>query len=251
MEEIIKLENIDKTFYSQKDRFFALTKKKIEVLRNLNLKFKKGEIVALLGPNGSGKTTIFKMISTLLYPNSGNLRILGNNPLKDPIPVRKEVSFITSEERSFYFMLTGRQNLHFFASLCNVKKNEREERISKIASLLKLEDHLNIKYQEFSTGLKQKLNLARGLIRESSILLLDEPIKSLDSKTASEVKNYLKYSLVNGKGNTVIFTTHNMNEIEDYADRFLILDEGTIVADFKKDKLKKDSLERLYKTYVA
>ncbi len=250
MEEIVKLINCDKTFFSPKDKLFSLRKKKIEVFKKINLSFKKGEIVALLGPNGAGKTTIFKMLSTLILPNKGKVLVEGFDPNVDPIPVRERVSLVTSEERSFYFRLTGKQNLNFFATLCNLKKYETEERIQNIDRILKLGEHLDKRYQEYSTGLKQKLNLARGLIRDFKIILLDEPVKSVDAATASDVMDYIKNTLAKRDGKTVLFTTHNMNEIEGFADRFVILDKLGIVADFKKDKLKASSLDKLYKSYV-
>lgn len=251
MEKIINLQNINKTFYSQKDKFFSFKRKKIDIFKNLSASFKKGEIVALLGPNGAGKTTIFKMISTLLLPNEGKILVNGYDPSLDPIQIRKMVSFINSEERSFYFRLTGYQNLSFFATLCDLKREEAKKRIRFMESLLKLEDHTNIRYQEYSTGLKQKLNLARGLIRNFSILLLDEPIKSVDPQASTIIMNYIKDTLVKREGKTVILTTHNIREIENYADRFLIINKGVVLADFKQEMLKNNSLETTYKSYLT
>jgi len=250
MEEIVSIKNVTKSFYSQKDKFLSFKKKKIEVLNNINLELKKGEITAILGPNGSGKTTLFKLISTLLIPNKGRVNVSGFDTIKNPINVRKVTSFVTSEERSFYFRLTGKQNLLFFATLCNLKKRETLERIKFFSSFLKLDDHINIKYQEYSTGLKQKLNLARGLIRDFSILLLDEPIKSVDPKTSSEILEYFKETLVKKMGKTLIMTTHNIKEIENFADRFIVLNKQSVVADIKKEKIGAGGLSDIYKIYV-
>ena len=251
MEEIINLKSVDKIFYTQKDKFFALGRKKIELFSNLNLSFKRGEIVGLLGPNGAGKTTILKLIATILLPNKGKILVNGTDSMEDPIPVRKIVSLVSSEERSFYYRLTGFQNLLFFAALCDIKKNEAKKRIDSISSFLKLDQHIDKRYQEYSTGLKQKLTLARGLLRDFQILLLDEPIKSIDAKTSGEIMTFIKDKLVRQEGKTVILTTHNMKEIEPFADRFVILDKGALAADFGRNKLSGTDLETLYKRAVS
>jgi ABC-2 type transport system ATP-binding protein len=249
MAEIINLKRIEKFFLTQRTGLFSLRRKRLEVLRNFNLTLDRGQVVAILGPNGAGKTTIFKMISTLVLPNSGNVLIDGWDTFKDPIQVRKRVSLVTSEERSFYFRLTGRENLLFFAALANIKKPTAIKRIEKIDEILNIKEHMNIHYQEFSTGLKQKLNLARGLVRDFEVLLLDEPIKSVDPQTSSNVMEYIKREITGKNGKTVLMTTHNLSEAEKIADRFIILDKGSIAADFGKASFTPNMLEDKFKSY--
>lgn len=246
---MIEFKGVNKTFYSGENRFFSFKKKKITVFNDLSISIKKGEIVALLGCNGAGKTTMFKLISTLLYPNTGQVTIKGYDPMLDPISIRKAVSFIPSDENSFYFRLSGLQNVNFFSILCDFSKKETLSRLQKIDPVLGVGNYLFKRYQEYSTGMKQKLNLARGLIRDYEILLLDEPIKSIDPSSAAKIMDHIK-SKARNEGKTVLLTTHKMQEVEKFAERFIILDKGTAVADFGRDKLKNDNLERIYQSYV-
>ena len=192
---------------------------------NVSVQVKKSEIVCVVGPNGAGKTTFLKILSSLILPDMGNARINGFDILKQENKVKESVGFVSGDERSFYWRLTGKQNLEFFACLYNVI--DIKNRIAFLMDLLKIEEP-DKKFGEYSTGMKQKFGICRAMLHNPEILIMDEPTKSLDTQASQNIRKFLKEELAIKQGKTILFATHNMEEAGSLADRTLNMEQGRI-----------------------
>ncbi|MBI4454472.1 MAG: ABC transporter ATP-binding protein [Acidobacteria bacterium] len=197
-------------------------------LDDIDLGVKQGEIFALLGPNGAGKTTLIKILCSLILPDAGDVRVMGFDVVREQDKIKTLISLVVGEERSFYWRLTGRQNLEFFASLYNLTAAETRDRIERAASLLELTD-LDKRYQEYSTGAKQRLAVARSFLNGAKLIFMDEPTRSLDLNAAAKLRDLIRNRL-GDSGCTFFFTTHHTQEAEVLADRIAVLDQGKIKA---------------------
>ena len=199
-----------------------------DALTDVSLAIEEGEVFGLLGPNGSGKTTFLKLLSTILTPTSGTARIFGHDVLREPRKVRQMVALVTAEERSLYWRLTGRQNLKFFASLYGLDGRRVEAKIDELLELFVLSEVSDVRVGEYSTGMRQKLAIARGLLSNPKLLFLDEPTRGLDPAAAHNLLNLVEERAVEHFENTVILTTHIAREVEQLCDRIATLNRGTI-----------------------
>jgi len=205
-----------------------LRRKEITALENINIQVRKGEIFGLLGPNGAGKTTLIKILCTLVLPTKGSAFVNGYDVTRDGKQIRENIGYVINEERSFYWRLTGRQNLRFFAKLNNLPARQAEQRIKEVVGLTGLEDYVDNVFQDYSTGMKQKLAIARGMLTDPQILLLDEPTRSLDPVTTHNLRRFIKEVIVSGEKKTVIIATNNMQEAEELCDRIAIIEKGKL-----------------------
>jgi ABC-2 type transport system ATP-binding protein len=195
----------------------------------VNLEIKDGELFGLLGPNGAGKTTLIKLLCCLVIPNSGTAQVFGRDIVKEEQAVKKQVGLVSAEERSFYWRLTGRENLKFYASLYHIPRQQARKRINELLDLVGLADEGDIRFQHYSTGMRQKLAIARGLLSEPRVLFVDEPTRSLDPVSAQAIRCFLKEKVVD-EGRTVVLATHNLSEAEQLCDRLAIMNHGRINA---------------------
>ena len=198
----------------------------------------KGELFGILGPNGAGKTTLAKILSTLILPDSGTALINGFDIYRHQKEIKKFIGYTTSEERSFYWRLTGRQNLSFFATLYNLSNNEARERIKYLIDLLALEEEVDKPFMSYSTGFKQRLSIARSLLCDPQILLMDEPTRSLDPLSKLRLQKFVKQELAGEQKKTVLLATHDLSEAEYLCDRLAILSQGKIVTIGKIGEIK-------------
>jgi ABC-2 type transport system ATP-binding protein len=202
--------------------------KETDALKDVTLAIEEGEVFGLLGPNGSGKTTFLKLLSTILSPTSGTARIFGHDVLREPRKVRQMVALVTAEERSLYWRLTGRQNLQFFASLYGLEGRRIQSKIHELLELFLLSDVKDVRVAAYSTGMRQKLAIARGLLSDPKLLFLDEPTRGLDPAAAHNLLELVKERAVEHFENTVILTTHIAREVEQLCDRIATLHHGVI-----------------------
>lgn len=202
----------------------------IEALRGVDLQVKKGEIFGLLGPNGAGKTTLIKILCTLVIHDEGEAYVNGFDVKKEPGQVVKSLQAVLPESRGFNWRLTGRQNLEFYALLYGVREKEAKERINHLLELTGLKERANDGYQRYSTGMQRKLLLCRALLRDTPILLFDEPTVGLDPASAAEFHTLVRDKLAREEGKTILISTHNLYEAQDICDRIAILDRGKITA---------------------
>ena len=200
-------------------------------LQGLSLKVPAGEALVLLGPNGSGKTTTLKLISTMLIPDEGSVTICGSDTLRDGGNVRRRVGFAVANERSFFPRLTARENLDFFAVLEDVPAKERRARIEEKLERTGLADAGDTLVMKFSSGMYQRLAVARALLKNPEILLLDEPTRSLDPGSALRFWPLVRKLLAEGA--TVVLATHNFQEAAAVGDTVAILRQGELRAERK------------------
>ncbi len=217
-----------KTGYRQLllNRVFRVPHDTIKAVDGVTLDIQEQELFGLLGPNGAGKTTLIKMLCTLILPDAGTATINGFD-LSEEEDVKASIGLVSGEERSFYWRLSGRQNLAFFAALHGLSARAADERIRRLTSLLELEDFIDRRFDRYSSGMKQRLGIARGLLNEPRILFLDEPTKSLDPTAAAHLRKIV-YNLVHQEGYTAVLVTHHLHEAEELCDRVAIMQGGRI-----------------------
>jgi ABC-2 type transport system ATP-binding protein len=202
----------------------------IEALRGVDLQVRKGEVFGLLGPNGAGKTTLIKILCTLVIHDEGTVLVNGLDVKKHPAQVLKNLQAVLPESRGFAWRLSGRQNLEFYALLYGLKEREARDRIAYLLDLTGLKERGDDGYQRYSTGMQRRLLLCRALLRDTPVLLFDEPTTGLDPTSAMDFRHLLKEKLARSEGKTVFLSTHNLVEAEEICDRVAILDRGRITA---------------------
>jgi ABC-2 type transport system ATP-binding protein len=203
---------------------------------NVDLTINPGEIYGLLGPNGAGKSTIVRMIATLLEPTAGEIRVCGHSVVTEKRAVRSRLGVALGGERSVYWKLTARQNLEFFSALHGVPRRAAGPRIMEALDRVRLAPHADEHIERWSTGMRQRLVLARALLDEPEVLLLDEPASGLDPRAADTL-----HELIGGfreRGHTVLLTTHDMTEADLLSDRIGVIDGGRLVGEGTQAELK-------------
>src|SRR5437879_5332003 len=205
----VALESVSKIF--QQRAFFSRTvKEETHALENVSLELPQGEVLGLLGPNGSGKSTTLKLVSTVLLPDSGRVTIEKFDTRLHGPAVRRRVGFALASERSFFPRLTARENLEFFAALENVSRRDCRGRVESALQQVAMRDAADKQVMKFSSGMHQRLGIARALLKKPSVLLLDEPSRSLDLATASQLRELI-HELSAG-GIAILLATHNFAE---------------------------------------
>ena len=194
----------------------------------ISFEIQKGEIFGLLGPNGAGKTTTIKMLCTLLEPTSGTARVAGYDIVREPAKVRGSMGTVFSGERSLYWKLTGRENLEYFAALYNVEPSITALRVDSLLDKMGLTAKSNELVERYSTGMRQRLAIARALLANPPVLLLDEPTAGLDPQSARNLRDTVQ--ALRDEGHTILLTTHYMAEADELCDRIAIIDHGRIIA---------------------
>lgn len=198
----------------------------VHAVKDMSFSVAPGEILGVMGPNGAGKTTLIKMLCTLLVPTSGTASVCGADVLTEPERVRRDIAFITGDERSFYWRLTGMQNLQFFGGLLGLSPRQARDRIATLAAELGVLDILDRRFDTYSTGNRQKIAIARGLLNDARVLFLDEPTRSLDPTSALSFTATIRDRIARGQGRSVIFVTHRLEEALGVCDRLLIMRGG-------------------------
>jgi ABC-2 type transport system ATP-binding protein len=207
-----------------------LSRERRVALENIDLQVGEGEFLGLLGPNGAGKTTLFKVLSTLILPDAGQASVLGYDVVRDPASTRRVLAPVIADERSLHWRLTARENLRLFAALHGVPRDAVDLRLRELLALVGLETTMRQLVGTFSSGMKQRLLIARALLARPRVLLLDEPTRSLDPISARALRGFLRDELVGRQGCTVLLATHSADEAFDLCDRVAVLDRGHLLA---------------------
>lgn len=238
----IVLDSVHKVFRSG---FFGSGKVETYALRGVSLSVLPGEVVSLLGPNGSGKSTTLRLISTVLLPDRGEVVVNGSTTSADARSVRKQVGFALASERSFYPRLTVRENLMFFATLENISWRDRAICADEALAQVGLEHHAHKQVMKLSSGMHQRLAIARALIKSPTVLLLDEPSRSLDPAAANQlwelIRNLAAQKL------TILLATHNFTEAVAVTDRVAVLQKGELLGTCNARSLTVERLQNYYR----
>ncbi len=208
---------------------------KILAVDRISFQAKDGEIYGLLGPNGAGKTTTLRILATLLEATSGTVTVAGFDVKKQAMDVRRVIGVVNGG-MGLYDRLTGREILEYFASFYNLPRTETAKRIEEISVALEMQDVLDRKTAEYSTGMKQKVVIARAVIHQPAVLILDEATNGLDVVARRAVLDFAR--TYRGSGRVVIYSTHIMSEAEELCDRAAIIDRGRLLAEDSIPNLK-------------
>ena len=231
----IEAESLRRT-YKTASGFARRRTKEIEAVRGIDFHVDEGELFGLLGPNGAGKTTTIKMLVTLLIPTSGKARVLGYDVVEDAREVRKRIGYVFGGDRGAYDRLSGLDNLRYFAELYGVPPKVQKQRIPELLELVGLTGRDKERVEGYSRGMKQRLHIARGLLHDPPVIVLDEPTIGLDPVGAREIRATIAELAREGK--TVLLTTHYMYEADALCDRISVIARGEIVAEGTPADLK-------------
>jgi ABC-2 type transport system ATP-binding protein len=237
--KVLQVENIAKTYF--RSSLFGFRKNLRDshaALRDVSFSIRPGETLGLLGPNGAGKTTLVKIITTLLYPSSGQVLLDGQDVFKNSRFHRSKMGLVTCDERSFYWRLTGWRNLRFFAALYGLPRQASEQRIGELLETLGLLEAAHRPYQEYSTGMRQKMAIARGLLGQPRLVLYDEPTRSLDPLSALNIRTYIRDQRARNPWQSHLIATNQLNEAEFLCDRVVIIGKGRLLAYGTIDEVK-------------
>lgn len=235
---MIQTINLSKTYaIKKKEKFFKNHVEYKQAVKNLNLEIHEGKIVGVLGVNGAGKTTTIKMLATLLEPTSGEIRLDNLQYTKqNRQKIKAKINLISGGERSLYWRLTGRENLEYFGSLYSI--DNLKDRIDECLEIVGLSDSADQLVETYSKGMKQRLQIARGIINKPKYLFMDEPTLGLDVAVARNLREYIK-KLAKEENTAVILSTHYMREAEELCDYIYVIDHGENVVGGTVTDLKK------------
>jgi ABC-2 type transport system ATP-binding protein len=246
-EIVIKTENLSKT-YRTSTGYFKKTHKDTRAVFDVNLEIYRGELFGLVGPNGAGKTTITKMLSTLLLPTTGTASILGFDLIQQTKRIRPRIGFIFGGSRGVYARLSALDNLRYFSELYGIPPEVSGKRISYLIELVGLQGREQERVETYSTGMAQRLQIARMLLHDPELLFLDEPTVGLDPVVAREFRTLIKE--LTGLGKTILLTSHYMLEIDELCKRVAVINQGEIIMldspDALKHRVKQDDVIDLY-----
>ncbi|MDE4086072.1 ABC transporter ATP-binding protein [Planococcus maritimus] len=203
---------------------------------DVSLVLKRGESVGLLGPNGAGKSTAIAMISTLMKPSSGDVRLNGKSVLKKPDDMRRVLG-VVPQKIALYEELSAYENLKFFGRLYGLSGNKLEQRIEYVLELVGLADRKKELVKNYSGGMQRRVNLAAAMMHEPEVLIMDEPTVGIDPQSRNHLLETIR-KLNRDEGMTVLYTSHYMEEVEKLCDRVYIMDHGKVIAEGTKEELK-------------
>lgn len=233
---MIEIKNVSKTYNNN-----------IKAIDKLNLTINDGEIVGFIGLNGAGKTTTIKMMTGILQPDTGTIKVNGYDIVKDSLKAKQIIGYI-ADSPDMFLKLTGMEFINFIANIYKVPLNERRERIKTFGDRFGLSDVLDKPMQSYSHGMRQKMMVVAALVHDPAVWILDEPLIGLDPTSAFELKKMMREHA--DKGNSVFFSTHVLEVAEKLCDRIAIIDKGraVFVGTLKelKDKYDKKDLEKLF-----
>jgi ABC-type multidrug transport system ATPase subunit len=202
----------------------------VPALRGISFEVRQGEVLALVGANGAGKSTLLRILTTLLLPTRGHAVVRGFDTATQPAKVRLQIGYHTGGDACFYARLTARENLTLFAALNNLTSAEAARRIDELAGAFGLGEWLDRQVRTLSTGNVHRLGLCRAMLHRPSVLILDEPTRSLDPLAAAEFRRFLLQDVVGAHGTTLIFASHTLAEVEQISSRIAVLDSGRLLA---------------------
>lgn len=258
---VIEVKNLKKSFkVKQKESGFKgsiksiikPTYKKINAVNNISFNIEEGEMLAFIGPNGAGKSTTIKMLTGILYPDSGEIRVLDIDPTKQRKKLAYKIGTVFGQKEQLWMHLTPLDNFKFFGAIYDLSKEETETRINELNNLFDLNDFINTPVRNLSLGQRILCEIAASIIHKPKILFLDEPTIGLDPVIKESIRKLIKRMNKEYK-TTVFLTSHDISDIEKLCKRVVIVNHGKIVLDDTLTNLKKEEgnleeiISRIYK----
>lgn len=207
-----------------------------EAVKGINFYMEKGETVGLLGPNGAGKSTTISLISSLVQPTSGDVRLRNESVLKHPEKIRNILG-VVPQDIALYMDLSARENLEFFGRIHRIKKKDLKQRVEEVLDIIGLKDREKDLVKTFSGGMKRRLNIGVALLHEPEMIIMDEPTVGIDPQSRNHILETVK-KLNSEKNISVLYTSHYMEEVEYLCDRIYIMDHGEVIASGTIDEIK-------------
>ncbi|HEY3316285.1 MAG TPA: ABC transporter ATP-binding protein [Bacillota bacterium] len=198
-----------------------------QAVAGIDLEVKEGEIFGLLGPNGAGKSTTISMISGLIRPNAGSIKIGGHDVFIEPL-VSRRLMGVVPQDIALYPTLTARENLAFWGRMYGLSGAPLKQRVDEVLSLVGLADRANDRIEKYSGGMKRRINIGAGLMHRPKLLLMDEPTVGIDPQSRNHILDTVRE--LNKAGTSVLYTSHYMEEVEELCDRIAIMDQGRVMA---------------------
>ena len=217
----------------------------VQALDGVSLDVEPGDVVALLGPNGAGKSTLIRTLGTTVLPDAGTATVAGYDVVRDAVGARRSAGLVIGDERSHYWRLSGRRNLAFFGALAGMSRREAAARTARLMDEVGLADAADRPVLGYSSGMRARLSLARALLADPPVLLLDEPTRSLDPLAASRFRETAA-RLADGRRAAVLFATHDLHEAAAVAARILVLSAGRIVLEADTEGMDAITLEAAF-----
>ncbi len=238
----IVVEQLGKTFFSPpglKDLLRGrLYGRPVEALAGVSFQVAAGEIVCVMGPNGAGKSTLVRILGGLLLPSAGRARVADIDAGAGTPEFRSRVAFVVGDERSFHFRVSGRGNLLYFAALHGIAGAPARRKVEELLARVGLTAAADRDYREYSRGMRQRLAVARGLLGDPDVLLLDEPTLGLDPKGARDLRAFLRNEIVRAAGRTAVVCSNDPTEARAMADRVLFLSGGRLSAEAPPERIE-------------
>ena len=234
---MIEIKNLQKVYdVKRRQSFFHSTREKVVAVKDISLRIDKGQIVGLLGINGAGKTTTIKMLTTLIEPTNGSYSFDGIDAIVRPDLVKRQINMIAGGERMIYWRLTAYENLWYYGQLYGIDNTLLKKRIEQLLHIVGLEDKADLPVETYSKGMKQRLQIARGLINDPKYIFLDEPTIGFDAVVTKDLHREIR-SLAKDQGKGILLTSHYLSEVEELCDYIYIMNKGELVIEGTKKEL--------------
>ena len=253
-ESIIEVEKLNKEFTSIKKypgmrgivkNFFMPQKHKVSAVKDVSFSVKKGELVGFIGPNGAGKSTTLKILTGIMYPTSGKVRVLGLEPQKDRGKLAYQLGTIFGQRQQLWYHLPPIDSYELFSAIYDIPKKDYEERLNRLVKLFGIEPYLHTPVKKLSLGERMRCEFVASLLHKPRVLFLDEPTIGLDIVAKRAMRDYIK-KINETEETTIILTSHDLDDIEQLCSRIVVINKGTILYDGTIDKIKdKISVKRL------
>lgn len=239
--KVLETENLNKTFPAElpfvRQLLLPFAKRdEVRAVDGVSFSIESGRILGVVGPNGAGKTTLIRILADLLEPDSGVVKICGKKLSAEEWRIRAGIGYVSSDERSFFWRLTGRENLEFFAKLYGLSSFDAKKRTADLIAEFGFEKKADQLFRDYSAGMRKKVSVMRALIHEPSLLLLDEVTNSLDPDSARMVRKMIRSYVSDLKYRAAVWSTHRLEEISQICDEIIMIDSGRIIKADRVDR---------------
>ena len=249
--KVIEVNNLRKEFVRKKrattpdgkKMLFKREKQIKNAVDGISFSVEEGESLAFIGPNGAGKSTTIKMLTGILYPTSGDIKVLGLNPSKDRIKLSYQIGSVFGQKEQLWVHLSPMENFKFFGSIYDMKKVDLEKRIDELATIFEIKDFINQPVKSLSLGQRMKCEMVASLLHNPKMLFFDEPTIGLDPIAKETLRKLIK-KINKELGTTIFFTSHDVGDIEEVCKRVIIINDGKIVLDDSMKNLKYHHLNK-------